>query len=610
MTIRHPPAGPDVEGYRIEELLGRGGMGEVHLATDLRLGRPVALKLLAPSVATHERLLRESRLAAGLDHPNVIPIYEAGEREGRLFIAMRYVAGGDLKRLLRRDGALDPARATAIAAQIADALDAAHRRGLVHRDVKPSNVLLDDEDGREHCYLADFGLTQSASDRGPADGQFMGTIDYVSPEQIRGEQLDGKADQYGLACLLFECLTGTVPYRRRSDVAAIFAHLEDAVPVASEREQGLPVAVDAVLARGMAKQPEQRYESCGALVAATRNALGLAVAPSASRRRGLALGAAALLVAAAIAITVLALDGGDPAPPASTGSLTRVDTRTNKVTARADVAGHPGQLAVTAGGVWMADFRGGNLWRYEQSGGRLEKITSNGEPRDLAALGDKVYVAADGRFLSGIVSRYDAATGVREDGIDLLACAVASGEGVVWAAGCPFVQRLSTGDGRLRKLVEVFLPFHAPATVETGRVQFREMAVGAGSLWVLGDALDRRLWRLDARTGRVLATVPLGFPPTAVAVSAGKVWITDGLNDRVVPLDIGGGRLLAPIRVGRGASDIAAGAGAVWIANTLDGTLSRLDPTTRRVVATIDVGGAPRGVAADAGAVWVTAHGA
>ena len=243
-------------------------------------------------------------------------------------------------------------------------------------------------------------------------------------------------------------------------------------------------------------------------------------------------------------------------------------------------------------------------------GGRLEKITSNGEPRDLAALGDKVYVAADGRFLSGIVSRYDAATGVREEGIDLLACAIASGEGVVWAAGCPFVQRLSTGDGRLRKLEEVFLPFQSPATVETARVQFREMAVGAGSLWVLGDALDRRLWRLDARTGRVLATIALGFPPTAVAVAAGAVWITDGFNDRVVPLDIATGRLLAPVRVGRGASGIAAGAGAVWVANTLDGTLSRLDPATRRVVATIEVGGAPRGVAVGAGAVWVTAHGA
>jgi YVTN family beta-propeller protein len=607
MTIRDPLAGPDVEGYRIEELLGRGGMGEVHRATDLRLGRPVALKLLAPSVATDERLLRESRLAAGLDHPNVIPIYEAGEREGRLFIAMRYVAGGDLKALLRREGALDPARAVAIAAQIADALDAAHRRGLVHRDVKPSNVLLDDRDGREHCYLADFGLTQSASERGPADGQFMGTIDYVSPEQIRGEQLDGRADQYGLACLLFECLTGTVPYRRRSDVAAIFAHLEEPVPAASEREAELPAALDAVLARGMTKRPEERYESCDALVAAAREALGLgATAAPRSRRLVLALGAAAVIAAAAIA--ALALGRGDPAAPAPTGSLTRVDPRTNAVTARADVAGHPGQLAVTPGGIWMADFRGGNLWRYEPAAGRLERITSNGEPRDLAALGGKVYVGADGEFLSGVVSRYDAATGVREVGIKLLACAMASGEGVVWAAGCPFVQRLGTGDGRLHKLVERFLPFNAPARVDNSRVQFRELAVGGGSLWVLGDALDRRLWRLDARSGRVQATIPLGFPPTSVAVANGVVWITDGLDDRVVPLDIAGGRALAPVRVGRGPSGVAAGAGAVWVVNTLDGTLSRIDPATRRVVATIAVGGAPRGVDVGAGAVWVTAH--
>ena len=607
MTIRDPLAGQDVEGYRIEELLGRGGMGEVHRATDLRLGRPVALKLLAPSVATDERLLRESRLAAGLDHPNVIPIYEAGEREGRLFIAMRYVDGGDLKALLRREGALDPARAVAIAAQVADALDAAHRRGLVHRDVKPSNVLLDSQDGREHCYLADFGLTQSASERGPADGQFMGTIDYVSPEQIRGEPLDGRADQYGLACLLFECLTGTVPYRRRSDVAAIFAHLEEPVPAASEREAELPAALDAVLARGMAKRQEERYESCDALVAAVREALGLdASAAPRSRRLALALGAAALVAAAAIA--VLALGRGEPAAPAPTGSLTRVDPRTNAVTARADIAGHPGQLAVTPGGIWMADFRGGNLWRYEPAAERLERITSNGEPRDLAALGDKVYVGADGEFLSGIVSRYDAVTGVREVGIDLLACAMASGEGVVWAAGCPFVQRLSTGDGRLRKLVERFLPFNAPARVDNSRVQFRELAVGGGSLWVLGDALDRRLWRLDARSGRLRATIALGFPPTSVAVANGAVWITDGLNDRVVPLDIASGRLLAPVRVGHGASGIVAGAGAVWVVNTLDGTLSRLDPETRRVVATIEVGGAPRAVDVGAGAVWVTAH--
>ena len=170
----------------------------------------------------------------------------------------------------------------------------------------------------------------------------------------------------------------------------------------------------------------------------------------------------------------------------------------------------------------MADFRGGNLWRYEPVAGRLERITSNGEPRDLAVLGDKVYVGADGRFLSGIVSRYDAVTGVREDGIDLLACAMAAGDGVVWAAGCPLVQRLSTGDGRLRKLVERFLPFQSPATVENSRVQFRELAIGGGTLWVLGDALDQRLWRVDARNGRLRATIALGFPPTSVAVAGGR----------------------------------------------------------------------------------------
>ena len=190
---------------------------------------------------------------------------------------------------------------------------------------------------------------------------------------------------------------------------------------------------------------------------------------------------------------------------------------------------------MTPGGLWMADFRDGVLWRYEPRSGQLEKVTSNGEPRDLAALGSKVYVAADGRFLSGVVSRYDAVTGVREDGIDLLACAIASGEGVLWTAGCPFVQRLSTGDERLRKLQEVFLPFRTPGRVENGRVQFRELAVGEGSVWVLGDALDRRMWQLDARTGAVQRVRVLDFPPTSVAVGGGLVWVTDGRGDRVVP---------------------------------------------------------------------------
>jgi YVTN family beta-propeller protein len=606
MTIGHP-ADTEVAGYRIEHLLGRGGMGTVYRALDVRLGRPVALKLLTPGVSesdgTPERLLRESHLAARLDHPNVIPIYEAGQRDGRLFIAMRYVAGGDLKAVLRREGALGPARAVGFAAQIADALDAAHRRGLVHRDVKPSNVLLDSEDGREHCYLADFGLTQTTTDRGPADGQGMGTIDYVAPEQIRGEPLDGRADQYALACLLFECLTGTVPYRTRSDVAAIFAHLEEPPPRASERAAELPEAIDAVLARGMAKRPEDRFESCSALVTDAREALGLAASPRPARRRLAALVAAALLLAVVVSVLMLANDA--PAPPVPTGSLKRIDARTNKVVERIGVTGHPGNLAVTPGGIWMADFLDGVIWRYD---GRVERVTSYGEPRDLAGLGDKVYVASDASFLEGVVSRYDASTGLREGKIDLLACAVASGERVLWAAGCPLVQRLSTGEAKPRVVEWTPIPYPAPATAENTRVQIRELAIGAGSLWVLGDALDRRIWQLDRRTGDIQKTIELRFPPTSAAVAGGAVWITDGLNDRVVPIDVDTGQALAAVPVDRGASGIAAGAGSVWVANTLDGTVSRIDPVTRRVIATIPVGGLPRGVAVDDESVWVTAH--
>ncbi len=605
--------GAQVAGYRIEELVGRGGMGNVYRATDVRLDRPVALKVLADRLAEDEafgeRLLRESRLAASLDHPNVVPIYEAGEDQGRLFIAMRFVPGGDLRSLLRREGALDPARAIRIFSQIAEALDAGHRRGLVHRDVKPSNVLLDRDRDREHCYLADFGLTQSAAHDGPADGQMLGTVDYVSPEQIRGDTLDGRADQYSLACLMFECLTGSLPHGQRSEVAALFAHLEEPTPKASERGTDLPSAIDPVLERGMAKDPEERFETCAGLVDAAQQALGLAPEPAGgSLRRWLpaAVGVAAILVAA-LAIVISGGGGGAEAASA-TGALVRIDPATNRITGHTAVPGYPGQLVLTPGGVWSADFQTGVLWRFLPGAGAPERITSTGEPRDLAALGDRVYVGADGQKFSGVISTYDAVTAVRGDSIDLLACAMASGEGVVWAAGCPFVQRLSTDERPLRTLRQRFLPFRSPATAENSRVQFRELAVGAGSLWVLGDALDRRLWRLDARTGRVEATIPLGFPPTSVAVADGVVWITDNLHDRVVPVDATENALLPPLRVGGGASGVAAGAGSVWVANTIAGTISRIDPRSRRVVATIDVGGLPRGVAADRRAVWVTEY--
>ena len=326
-------SGVEIGGYRVEELIGRGGMGEVYRAHDGRLDRNVALKILAPRYAEdegfRERLLRESRIAASLDHPNVVPVYDAGEADAGFYLAMRYVEGADLRVVLRREGALAPARALEIVSQVADALDAAHAKGLVHRDVKPSNVLIDE---RGHCYLADFGLTQTASDRGqPTDGSLLGTSDYVAPEQIRGDEVAGGADVYALGCMLFECLTGEGPFRRPSEVATLFAHLEEDPPSASARHSPLPAAIDPVLARALAKEPGERQSSCAELVADASAALGLdAVRP---RRLRLAVATAAVvlgLAAAALAAILVTREGTAPPP---TGSLIGIDPASGDTTA-------------------------------------------------------------------------------------------------------------------------------------------------------------------------------------------------------------------------------------------------------------------------------------
>jgi WD40 repeat protein len=262
-------AGTEVGGYGIESLLGRGGMGVVYLAEDRWLERRVALKVLASRFADdpsfRDYFLRESRLAASIDHPNIVPIYEAGTTNGLLYLAMRYVEGGDLK-LRLKSGPLDAVDAIGIVSQVAGALEAAHERGLVHRDVKPSNVLLDvgaRPDGSDHAYLADFGITKRMSDDDEgADGPLSGTIDYVAPEQIAGEQIDGRADIYSLGCVLYECLIGTPPFRCDSNLAVVFAHLEKAPPVPSALRPGLPPALDAVIARALAKKPDERYATC------------------------------------------------------------------------------------------------------------------------------------------------------------------------------------------------------------------------------------------------------------------------------------------------------------------------------------------------------------
>jgi serine/threonine protein kinase len=272
---------PDIQiaGYRIEARVGRGGMGEVYRAVQLNLGRRVALKVLAPELADDDvfrrRFLRESRIAASIDHPSIIPIYETGEDGGLLYIAMRYVDGLDLATVLEREGRLEPARAMAIMAQVASALDAAHARGLVHRDVKPANILLADgppgPDG--HCYLCDFGLikqvgTEQAMSALTATDQFVGTIPYVAPEQIEGGDLDGRTDVYSLGCVLYQCLTGSVPFEGANDVEVVFAHLREPPPPLSTRAPDLPPSIDPVVARAMAKAKEDRWPTCSSLVAA------------------------------------------------------------------------------------------------------------------------------------------------------------------------------------------------------------------------------------------------------------------------------------------------------------------------------------------------------
>ncbi|MBO0830715.1 MAG: serine/threonine protein kinase [Actinobacteria bacterium] len=280
-------AGALIGSYRIQEQIGRGGMAVVYRALDLRHGRPVALKVLDPKLgqdeAFRERFVREFSATAGVDHQYIVPVFEAGESGDLLFIAMRYVSGGDVRSLLDSDGPLDPGRTAVIASQVAAALDAAHAHGLVHRDVKPGNILLGETiNGVDHVYLSDFGLSKHAlaSATLTSTGQFFGTLDYVAPEQIQGRPVDGRADQYGLACTVVEMLTGTPPFQSDDTRNLMWAQLEDAPPRVTERRAELPPIVDRVIARALEKSPGRRYPTCQEFAAALTAACA---APSARK---------------------------------------------------------------------------------------------------------------------------------------------------------------------------------------------------------------------------------------------------------------------------------------------------------------------------------------
>jgi serine/threonine protein kinase len=279
-----PLVGDEFAGYRVRAVLGRGGMSVVYQAENLRLSSVIALKVLAPELAADDvfraRFLEESRIAASLNHPNVIPIYDMGSQDELLYIAMRYVSGTDMRQMIKKRGRILPATALFLVGQAARALDAAHRKGLVHRDVKPGNLLIErgsDDADPDHVYLADFGITKHAMSRSglTSTGQFLGTIDYVAPEQIRGASVLGLADQYSLGCVLYECLTGRVPFEKDLDAAIIWAHVEETPTMPTVLRPELPPEIDEVFGRVLAKRPDERYGSCREFVQAAQMAMGI-----------------------------------------------------------------------------------------------------------------------------------------------------------------------------------------------------------------------------------------------------------------------------------------------------------------------------------------------
>jgi YVTN family beta-propeller protein len=637
-TPADPRLGSRLAGYQIRALLGRGGMGVVYLAEQERPHRQVALKLLLAPVATsgafRERFLRESELAAAIDHPNVLPVYDAGETDGVLWIAMRHVDGIDLAALLARNGPLAPEQALAIGGQVAGALDAAHARGLVHRDVKPGNVLLAVEEGAvAHAYLADFGLTKRiGGDRGlTVSGQVLGTIDYVAPEQVEGGQVDGRADQYSLGCVLFESLTGTLPFRRASELRVLWAHVHDPPPRISDYRPDLPAALDDAIGRALAKDPGDRHPSCGALVAAAQAALagaapasghhrvGRAAArrPGGRRRRrlaGLARRPASVLTAGAVVLSaallvvavLVARGGGGPAGPAASAVVAvanhavRIDSATWQTVAAVAVGTDPAAVIGGGGLVWAASRRDGTVTVIDPSANRVQQTipasgsgpVGRGGP-GLAFVGGSLWVAnASQRQVARVEPDADPAT----IAVGATPNAMVAAQDAVWVAaqtqsGGGLLARIDTGRNLVTNRISLSNAPTGLAITPDGR-----------TIWVATPG-DRAIRPVDTRAGGVGRRIELPQVPDQAAVGAGAVWVTSSRSNTVMRIDAAS-HAIKPIPVGNGPSGIAFGADRVWVANGRDGTVSTIDPQSNDV-GTLRLGFRPTAVAVDQRAVWV-----
>ena len=592
-------------GCRIDAVVGRGGMGIVYRARQLDLDRDVAVKVIAPDLVedtmSRRRFLTEARAASAVEHPNVIPVHDAGVADGRAYLVMRYVAGDDLRTLVRRDGALGAERAAWIALRLGEALDAIHRAGYVHRDVKPQNVLID---ANGHVYLSDFGLAKQAiATSGPTtSNQWVGTLDYVAPEQIRGERVDARADVYALGGVLYFVLTGRVPFERETDHAKLWAHLMDEPPRPSAIRPELPSGLDDVVARALAKEPTRRYASAGDLGRAARAAATGEREPVTERM--VASGAAA----------------PEATQPAGSGATTtpspdrllqpdRVRPRRRRALA---LAALPTAIGIAVLAFWLVPERGG-----ERVGGSARPTATPGAAATRAgpSVGPTIHqvglrpravtVAAGAVWVLSIherrITRLDADTG-RRAGVQPFvgrgAASIAGDDDIVWVAKRATSAVLGL-DSRTGALVRRFSTPVPPARV----------AAGPTGLWVVTretDAGAAVLLHYDRAGEQLLEQQPFADGIAAIALGDGAAWVAlAGMQRimRVVPDQ--------PVEhaawLRHPATALAFGAGHLWASLPDADSVARIHPRTQQV-ATTEVGGDPAGLAVAGGRVFVASN--
>ncbi len=576
---------------------------------DVRVGTE-----LAGDERFRSRFLVEAELAASLDHPSIVTVFDAGEADGLLYIAMRLVEGTDLHTVIERERPLALDRTASIIAQVASALDAAHAKGLIHRDVKPANVLTG---GTDHAYLTDFGLTKRPDQTTglTKTGQFMGSVDYAGPEQFEGKPLDARTDVYSLACVAFECLTGKVPYPRDQEAAVMYAHLRDAPPRPSASRPDLPPAVDGVISRGMAKRPEDRYRSAGGLAQALRGALpgGPPVMLPARPKRRVALVGMSVALVAAVGLGALVLRSRNApadkpaarrpttaASPAASGivGVIRLDPATGKqvkVPIPLAVSDVPNDKAIVTGDgfVWLYDSQGNKLYKISPQTNTVINTLEVKTGARVALGGGFLWIPQAFFFIGptgGPMQQIDPTTFaiVRQVHLPGGCCVgIAYGEQALWALGSDEVVRI---DPSSRRVTDV---------IPAGGL---DLSIG-GQVWVLTPL--GQVVPIDATTRKVGRPVPVpGDNPVALAVGEGVLWLVDR-GGTVAKVPIGGQFGIEQATVGDRPNAVAVGAGAVWVANYGDGTVSRIDPDTNKVQ-TIVVGGHPTQIAIDSeGSLWI-----